>query len=398
MSKVVKIAQVGCGHLAQTGTLAHLALDDVKDKVQLVATMDVDAERAKFCMKKFGAKEWYDDYEKMLSEVDIDAVTIATPIGLHYEQVMKAIEAGKHVHCNKTIATTAKEATDIIKAARRNDVKVVASPGNSARSPIIRKAKQLIEDGTVGKVYWAQMLMLGTKIRGKRKLRRKTDPTWYFKSGGPMYDKGVYLLHSITALLGPAKRVTAMSGIGVKERIFMEKKINVEMDDNTLLLLDFEESTFAFISSTYSMGQGACRFYMTCSDGSIRAESANASEMEVWSLKIPRGKRVEKLSYKGYLPYVEQLDPIHMASRTLPRKKQERLRESLRLETLPGETHVFNDVMHLVHCIINDEEPIVVDKIESMEHARHVIEIIEKGYIAAKTGKTQELETTFNFE
>ncbi|MBS7611384.1 hypothetical protein KEJ27_04155 [Candidatus Bathyarchaeota archaeon] len=47
--------------------------------------------------------------------------------------------------------------------------------------------------------------------------------------------------------------------------------------------------------------------------------------------------------------------------------------------------------MHLVDCILNDKTPIV-----SAEHARHVIEIIEKGYIAAKTGKTQEITSTFS--
>jgi len=157
MLKPVKIAQVGCGSVAQRGTLAHLALDDVKDKVQLVATMDAIAERAKACTGKFGAKEWYDDYDKMLAEADIDAVTIASPIGLHYEQVMKAIAAGKHVHCNKTITTTTKEATDIIRAAKKKRVKVVSSPGNSAREPAVRRIKQLIKEGIIGKVYLAQV-------------------------------------------------------------------------------------------------------------------------------------------------------------------------------------------------------------------------------------------------
>ncbi len=398
MPEPVKIAQVGCGSVAQRGTLAHLALDDVKDKVRLKVTMDPVSERAKACMEKFGAEEWYDDYDKMLEEADIDAVTIASPIGLHYEQVMKAIASGKHVHCNKTITTTAKEATDIIEAAKKRGVRVVSSPGNSARHPAVRRIKQLIKEGVIGKVYMAQRGggFSGHEYEGFRRpddVLANVDPTWYYKKGGgPMYDYGVYLLHELTAILGSAKAVTAMSGIGLKERVFKGKKIPVEMDDNTLLLLDFGESTFAYLFATFSVYLDGCPLSISGSEGAIRV--GEHGRLEVLSSKIPEGRRVEELSYIGTLPYVEQLGPAHTTWR-LPPQERKSLRKSLGLESLPEETHVFNDIMHLVHCIENDVEPIVVDNIESMRHARHVIEIIEKGYIAGKTGKTQKLTTNF---
>jgi len=398
MSKPVKIVQVGCGSVAQRGTLAHLALGDVKEKVRLVATMDVVAERAKACMERFGAEEWYDDYDRMLAEADIDAVTIASPIGLHYEQVMKAIATGKHVHCNKTITTTAKEATNIIEAAKKKSIKVVSSPGNSARHPAIRRTKQLIREGSIGKVYLAQRGggFSGHEyegFRGPDDIVSSVDPTWYYqKGGGPMYDYGVYLLHELTAILGPAKGVTAMSGIGLRERVFKGKKIPVEMDDNTALLLDFGNSTFAYLFASFSVYPDDCPLSISGSEGAIRV--GENGKLEILSSRMPEGRIVEELSDEGTLPYVEQLEPVHMAWRLSP-KEQESLRKRLGLEALPEETHVFNDVMHLVHCIENDAEPMVIDNIESMQHARHVIEIIEKGYIAAKTGRTQKLATAF---
>ena len=54
------------------------------------------------------------------------------------------------------------------------------------------------------------------------------------------------------------------------------------------------------------------------------------------------------------------------------------------------ERHVYSDIMHMVDCVLNDREPAV-----SAEHARHVIEVIELGYLAARTGQTQEMKTTF---
>jgi predicted dehydrogenase len=59
-----------------------------------------------------------------------------------------------------------------------------------------------------------------------------------------------------------------------------------------------------------------------------------------------------------------------------------------------SETHVYNDIMHLVDCVLNKKEPIVYGNVHSLYIARHVIEIVEKGWQAAKTGKTQILRTT----
>ena len=64
------------------------------------------------------------------------------------------------------------------------------------------------------------------------------DPSWYFRKpgGGPMYDMTVYALHRLTSVLGPARRVTAMSGIRIPERTFLGRTVPTEADDNTILL------------------------------------------------------------------------------------------------------------------------------------------------------------------
>jgi len=370
LTRIVKLAQVGCGSIAQRMIMNRLKAPSVKEKVELIATMDVVSERAKACMEKFGAKEWYDDYDKMLLNADIDAVTIATPIGLHYEQVIKAIYAEKHVHCHKTITTNAREATDIIEVAKQKNIKVVASPGTSVMSPIVTKIKQVLEKGTIGKVYWAQ---LGRQWEGHEyepfrkfgNILTDVDPSWYYKKGGgPMYDMGVYELTELTAIFGPAKKVSAMSGIGLRERKIKDKAIDVEMDDNTMLLLDFGNSMFAYIFATFSA---------LADEGPVPPFSISGSE---------GGMRLGKFKSERYKSILDIWSP------SLPEKHEQEIISGYREDA-------FFDVMHLVDCVKNDEKPIVMDNIESMQIARHVIEIIEKGYIAAKTGKTQELETTF---
>lgn len=174
---------------------------------------------------------------------------------------------------------------------------------------------------------------------------------------------GVYALHLLTGVLGPAKRVTAMSGIGLKQRNVFGKTIEVEMDDNTVMLLDFGDATYALLHSAFCSGEGEpfSRLHVAGSDGALEL---GYGTIEIWSNRIPSGKIVETVTER--LPYVSG---VH--------------------EKIP-EPHIYSDIMHLIDCMLNDKTPLV-----SGEHARHVIEIIEKAYVAAKTGITQELETIF---
>ena len=85
------------------------------------------------------------------------------------------------------------------------------------------------------------------------------DPTWFYQKGsGPLFDMGVYGIHEITGLLGPAQRVTAFSGITDPTRTvnggpFKGKQIEVTTDDNVLLMLDFGQATFAVIDGTFNV-------------------------------------------------------------------------------------------------------------------------------------------------
>jgi predicted dehydrogenase len=201
-----------------------------------------------------------------------------------------------------------------------------------------------------------------------------------------MVDIGVYRLHLMTSILGSVQRVTALSGRKVQERVFKGKKIDVEVDDNTALLLDFGGSTFGVITATFTMlgpGGDIGGLYILGSQGSIQITNDG---LEIWSRKLPSHHVVEEYpmymyQYAGTRPPVIEMVPS-------PRLQFPYLNE---LHNRMSEAHVFNDVMHLVHCILHDKEPLVYDNVKSSYHARHVIEIIEKGDIAAKTGITQNI-------
>lgn len=376
MDERVKVALVGCGSVSQRGVLPHLIEEDAREAIELVAVCDVVEKRARETAKRFQVSEWYADIDDLLAQADVDAVLIATPIPLHYENAMAAIEAGKHVHLQKTMTTTLAEADHLVDAARRQGVKVIASPGQML-SPSCQAIRNLVKEEGLGKVYWAlaSTSWIGHEYEPFRE-DSPVDPTWYYKpGGGPVYDMSVYTLHTLTGILGPARRVTAMSGIGLPLRHWGEREIEVEMDDNTLLLLDFGDSCFAMIGGHF------------CQTGRVIGWGFTGIYGSSGTLEIT------KLAPGTPYPAQIEVNPPGLAEKP---GFNEVVKGNVAAPYINGahtqiqEAHLWADIRHLVDCILHDTEPV-----PNAEHARHVIEIIEKGYVAAQTGQVQELRTTF---
>lgn len=381
MPRKVRVALAGLGSVSQRGILPHLAQPDALERVELVACCDTVAERARETARVFGWAEHYGDYDEMLAKADVEAVLLATPIPAHYEQTVKALESGRHVYVQKTMTTTLAEANDVLARVARKGVKFVASPGQML-NPTYQRIKNLIAEGAIGKVYWAFSTNAGgghenEAFRAGNDVRSNVDPTWYYKKGGgPVYDMAVYSLHTITGILGPVRKVTAVSGIGLPERKWKDKTITVEMDDNTLMLLDFGDSTFAVAGGqncrvSPSIGWGRLAFFGT--QGTIDLGQSLGGLEVLSSVALPEamGFQSPKVIVPG-VPTSADLQYVVGPHRTI------------------SEPHVYNDIMHLVDCIVDDREPVA-----SGAHARHVVEVIEKGYLAAQTGVAQEIETTF---
>lgn len=383
MSDPIRMGVVGAGTISLRGILPHLSQEDVQDRVRLAAVCDPVDGRAEAAAARFGVERAFLDYEELLEEGGVDAVIIASPIGLHYEQGRRALDAGKHVYFNKTMTVTTAEATDLIDAANERGLKMVASPGEMLR-PHNREIKRLLATGAIGTVCWAVCGAAFVTYHEDEPERMAAqggppiDPSWYYRKpgGGPLYDMTVYALHAMTGILGPARRVSAMSGIRLRERQFGGQAVAGDADDNTLILLDFGENLFAM---SYGTAAGALtswddfsgRYYGTT--GEIVGLKLNGEPFDYPGREIARQHPAGALipaaggGNEWILPHIEG---VHRDI---------------------GEQHIYEDVMQLVDWIREDEPSVA-----TAEHARHVIEIIEAAYRAAESGRTQELETTFD--
>jgi predicted dehydrogenase len=251
------------------------------------------------------------------------------------------------------------------------DLRVVASPGEMLR-PHNQRIKELIGEGALGTLCWALCgATFGTyhedeSVRQGDDVLSNIDPSWYFRKpgGGPLYDMTVYALHALTGILGPAQRVTAMSGVRIPEREFNGRMVACDADDTTLMALDFGGALFGYAYGVPAGGvvRGfAPSFFGT--EGTITGLLLNREAFEYPGREIAEQPGA---SVQWLLPHV-----------TGPHRDIE-------------EQHVYEDVMQLVDWV-RDGTPSAV----TAEHARHVIDIIDSAYRASQTGRTQELTTTF---
>jgi predicted dehydrogenase len=351
---------VGAGSIGIRAALMHLSLPDVQDRVRLAAVCDPVPGRADAAKEQYGVGAAYERYEDLLADPAVDAVTICSPIGLHYQQGLMAVDAGKHLHFNKTMTVDSAQADDLIAHAQAKGIHIVASPGMMLH-PHNQRIRRAILEGRLGKLAWAAAgaggvgrYHLNEGLRQGDDVLSNINPAWYFRrpGGGPQYDVTVYCLHNLTGILGPAKRVTALSGLVLPVREFRGEPIACDMDDNTLMLIDFGEALYAFAYGTVvgRLTQGfQPNFYGT--EGEIVGTMLGDEDL---------------MRPDDHQPHV------------------------VGEHATMGERHVFEDMMQLVDWIRED-----VPSIASAEHARHVIEIIEAGYRSAETGTTQALRTSF---
>jgi predicted dehydrogenase len=146
-----RIAVVGCGGMERTHE-SGLAL--LRDRVEIVATVDTVAERAERAAQILGARRWETDYRAVLD--DVDAVLVVVPNHLHHELGMAALKAGKHVLMEKPLANTEQDCLELIACAEQeNRVLMTAYPLRF--HPLVLGLKQLVDDGTLGDVFQLSM-------------------------------------------------------------------------------------------------------------------------------------------------------------------------------------------------------------------------------------------------
>ncbi|HEU24013.1 MAG: oxidoreductase [Mesoaciditoga sp.] len=184
----VRVGIIGCGGIANGKHLP--ALSKIKE-VEIVGFCDLIEERAAKAAKEYGSKnaKVYKDYRELLKDKSIDVVHVCTPNKSHSEISVAAMEAGKHVMCEKPMAKNAQDAEKMVETAKRTGMKLTIGYQNRFR-PDSLHLKEICDRGDLGKIYCAKA----------HAIRRRAVPTWGVfldeeeQGGGPLIDIGTHAL------------------------------------------------------------------------------------------------------------------------------------------------------------------------------------------------------------
>ena len=188
MARIIKVGIIGCGGIANGKHMP--SLKKVPD-CEMVAFCDIIPERAEKAAKEYGipGAKVYTDYKELLKDESIEVVHVCTPNRAHSFITVDALEAGKHVMCEKPMAINSEEAKKMLDAAQRTGKKLTIGYQSRFRDDSLYLKKE-VEDGTLGDVYYAKATAL----------RRRAVPTWgvflneYEQGGGPLIDIGTHAL------------------------------------------------------------------------------------------------------------------------------------------------------------------------------------------------------------
>ncbi len=234
--KKLKVALIGCGSVSNR----YLPQLKSSSMIEVVSLCDIKYDRALAQNKQYNVNAaTYPNIEAMLAGVPFDMMVTTTDMQVHGELNKKALMAGKHVWSEKPMANTYAEGKALLDLATSKNLHLWGAPA-VVDSPQFAFMNKTLREGGLGRISCAH---------GQY---GHTGPTWsaffYEKGGGSMPDLGVYNMATLTGLLGPAKSVMAMLSIVTPERVVDDKgKIKVEAEDNAQILLQHDQNILSHV-------------------------------------------------------------------------------------------------------------------------------------------------------
>ena len=253
MSKRIKVGLIGCGMVSGSHVNGYLAHPQHAEIVAVCDTVEANvkrrhaealsgaASRAETAAEAAGkadsaeAREqlkadaalWkaysengvkiFSDYNEMIKECDLDAVSLALPPFVHEPATVAAAQAGKHVFCEKPMARTATEARNMRDACDAAGVKLAYQSGGTCLDPTSYAIRDYITSGKLGDVYYGRLTSY--RVRGRPNVDMFGFGRWFLNSvysgGGTIYDTGVYDINRSIYLLGSPQPAT-ISGIAYR--------------------------------------------------------------------------------------------------------------------------------------------------------------------------------------
>jgi len=225
---------------------------------ELVAVCDIKEELAKETAKRYNTK-YYVDYREMLEDPAVEAVSVATPDFLHKEPVIKSVERGKHVLCEKPLATTVEDAEEMVKAAEKAGVTLMVDFHNRWNPPFAL-TKESVEKGELGKPVHAYIRLSDTVYVPTRMLSwaGKSSVLWFL--GSHAVDLARWIFNDEAAEVYAASGMKLLKSMGIQTPDYYQYMIRfrngaVAMFENSWILPETLPTIVDFVAQlTFTKG------------------------------------------------------------------------------------------------------------------------------------------------
>lgn len=258
------------------------------DTFRIAGVATTRRETAEPAAAEIGTAYWTADYRELLARDDVDVVFVTVPNRSHAEIVEAAAQAGKHVYCEKPLAMNVAEGLRMVEAVERAGVNHQMT-FNFRFFPAILRARQLVEEGFLGRVF---------SFRGRYYRSSYIDPakpiSWRQQravaGGGALFDIGSHVLDALYYVLGGYGDVRATLETLIPERpadAGSPLRVSVDVDDLALLTLHLSDGTPGTVEAS-RMGTGYMNdmgFEVFGELGAIRFNAQDPSWLEVYDVR-----------------------------------------------------------------------------------------------------------------
>ncbi|MBC7091545.1 MAG: Gfo/Idh/MocA family oxidoreductase [Nitrososphaeria archaeon] len=179
----VKVGVIGAGKI---GAL-HAKNAVLYTNAKVIAIADINLAAAENLAKEVGAKKVYSSYEVLLKDPEVDAVIVSLPNNLHYDVIVKSIESGKHVFCEKPLCISSRECEDVVRRVKVSGLRLQVG-FNRRFDPSYEKAKKLIDEGFIGRIVDAHSNTFDPEPHAGWEAKEELSGGIFFTSGTHDFD------------------------------------------------------------------------------------------------------------------------------------------------------------------------------------------------------------------
>jgi predicted dehydrogenase len=242
--QALRVAIVGCGNISGPYGETMGAYPGVR----IAGATDVDRSLSAAFVERFGGVH-YPSLDDVLGDPNVDAIVNLTVPATHAEVTTAALHAGKHVHSEKPLAGSYVAARSLVDLADDRGLRLSCSP-ITFMGEAQETAWRLVDSGAIGAVRVAYAEVNWSRIES---WHPRPEP---FYGIGPLADVGVYPLTILTAMFGPARRVTAFAKIVYPDRMTTSgEPFTVRAPDFGVAVVELENGTIVRLTTSFYVGQ-----------------------------------------------------------------------------------------------------------------------------------------------